>query len=303
MSPCCLALASHAYHFHLCPQTSLEGTPGGSVALRRRRGGLLRVGLSHVRDGDESLRSSGIFGAGFFLGHPCRAFARQLVGTLWNARFRLTTAMLFAIGFISLFVAGGLSGLFLARHELSSAAVNEDFVVGHFHLVMGVAATFAMLGALFFWFPTLFGRRLNETLGKIHFWATFVGVYGIFMPLHWLGLLTQSRMLPESQRIILAPVGSTFRTFVAVATICTVAAQILFIYNLCSTLSRRQPSTETNPWRATTLEWVARTPAAEVNLDAYQPTVYRGAYEFHTGFAADFAPQHLSPELLVQKVL
>jgi cytochrome c oxidase subunit I len=237
------------------------------------------------------------------LGIPAAFLLASWLGTLWNARFQLTTAVLFAIGFVSLFVAGGLSGLFLARQELSSSAVSEEFVVGHFHLVMGVAATFAMLGALFFWFPTFFGKRLNERLGKIHFWATFAGVYAIFMPLHWLGLLTQSRMLPESPRIALTSVGSSFRTFVAVATICTIVAQTLFVFNLCSTLLRRQPAAETNPWRATTLEWVVTTSAAEVNLDEYQPTVYRGAYEFHTGFATDFLPQHLSPELLIQKVL
>ncbi|HEY4978983.1 MAG TPA: cbb3-type cytochrome c oxidase subunit I, partial [Candidatus Acidoferrum sp.] len=133
------------------------------------------------------------------LGIPAALLMASWFGTLWNARFQLTTAMLFAIGFISLFVAGGLSGIFLARHELTQAAVSEDFVIGHFHLVMGVAATFAILGALFFWFPKLFGCRLKETLGKIHFWATFAGVYGIFMPLHWLGLLTQSHMLPDAQ--------------------------------------------------------------------------------------------------------
>ena len=123
------------------------------------------------------------------LGIPAALLMASWFGTLWDARIQLTTPMLFAIGFISLFVAGGLSGIFLARHELAHAAVSEDFVIGHFHLVMGVAATFAILGALFFWFPKLFGCRLNETLGKIHFWATFAGVYCIFMPLHWLGFL------------------------------------------------------------------------------------------------------------------
>src|SRR5437773_4147123 len=107
--------------------------------------------------------------------------------------------MLFALGFVSLFLSGGLSGIFLARHDLAAAAaVSDDFVTGHFHLVMGVAATFDILGALFFWFPKLFGRRLNEPLGKIHFWLTFAGVYGVVMPMHCLGLIAHSRLSPNA---------------------------------------------------------------------------------------------------------
>ncbi len=239
------------------------------------------------------------------LGVPAALLLASWVGTLWDARIQLTTAMLFALGFISLFVAGGLSGIFLARHELSQASVSEDFVIGHFHLVMGVAATFAILGAMFFWFPKMFGCRLNETLGKIHFWVTFAGVYAIFMPLHWLGLLTQSRMLPDTQRMALASVGSSFRTFVTIATVATVAAQILFVLNFAGTLllRNRKKVEVSNPWRSTTLEWSITSPAPENNLGSLQPVVYRGAYEFHAGFERDFLPQHLSPELLVQKDL
>ena len=128
------------------------------------------------------------------LGLPAVILLISWLGTLWNARIQLNTSMLFAIGFVSLFMAGGLSGIFLARRDLAAAAVSDDFVTGHFHLVMGVAATFAILGALFFWFPKLFGRRLNEPLGKIHFWLTFAGVYLVFMPMHWLGLLAHANI-------------------------------------------------------------------------------------------------------------
>ena len=216
---------------------------------------------------------------------------------------RLTTAMLFAIGFISLFVAGGLSGLFLARHDLAQASVSEDFVIGHFHLVMGVAATFAILGALFFWFPKMFGCRLNETLGKAHFWMTFVGVYAIFMPMHWLGLLTQSRMYAEEQRVALASAGASIRTFVTVATILTVSAQGLFVFNFFHSLlvRKRNKAEQDNPWAATTLEWSVASPAPENNFGGVAPVVYRGAYEFHAEAGKDFAPQHLKPEQLTQE--
>lgn len=236
------------------------------------------------------------------LGVPAAFLLASWLGTLWEARVQLSTAMLFSIGFISLFIAGGLSGIFLARHDLRTAAVSEDFVIGHFHLVMGVAATFAILAALFFWFPKLFGGRMNEPLGKLHFWVTFAGVYLIFMPMHWLGLLTQSRLLPDEQRLALASAGASIRTLVTVATICTVAAQILFVCNFLQALLRRKAAEENNPWRATTLEWSVASPAPEDNFGTSRPTVYRGAYEFHAGLANDFAPQHLAPESLPQHV-
>jgi cytochrome c oxidase subunit 1 len=209
--------------------------------------------------------------------------------------------MLFAIGFISLFVAGGLSGLFLARHDTARASVSEDFVIGHFHLVMGVAATFAILGALFFWFPKMFGCRLNETLGKVHFWMTFAGVYAIFMPMHWLGLLTQSHLFVEEQRAALASAGASIRTFVTVATIWTVSAQGVFVFNFFSTLLGQKKVEPDNPWAATTLEWSVGSPAPEDNFGSTAPVVYRGAYEFPAEDGKDFAPQHLSPERLTQE--
>jgi cytochrome c oxidase subunit 1 len=237
------------------------------------------------------------------LGVPAIFLLASWLGTLWEARLQLTASMLFSIGFISLFIAGGLSGIFLARQDLSSAAVNEDFVIGHFHLVMGVAATFAILAALFFWFPKMFGCRMSEPLGKLHFWMTFAGVYLIFMPMHWLGLLTQTRLLPEAQRAVLASAGGSIRTLVTVATICTVSAQVVFVINFAQALLRRKTAQEEdNPWRATTLEWSVASPAPEANFGSVSPIVYRGAYEFPEGFANDFAPQHLTPELLAQKV-
>jgi len=236
------------------------------------------------------------------LGIPAAFLLASWLGTLWDARIQFSTSVLFAIGFISLFISGGLSGVFLARHDLSRAAVSEDFVIGHFHLVMGVAATFAILAGLFFWFPKLFGCRMNETLGKAHFWLTFVGVYCIFMPMHWLGLLTQSTLLPEAHRVAMASVGTSIRMLVTVATIWTVGAQLLFVVNFFGSLLRRKVGEADNPWRATTLEWSIPSPAPEVNFGGHPPIVYRGAYEL-VGTSQEFAPQHLAPELLAQKAI
>jgi len=235
------------------------------------------------------------------LGVPAAFLLASWLGTLWNARMEFTTSALFAVGFVSLFIAGGLSGIFLARHDLSHAAVSEDFVIGHFHLVMGVAATFAILAGLFFWFPKLFGVRLNESLGKTHFWLTFAGVYCIFMPMHWLGLLTQSNLLPQAERVALASAGGAIRSVVTVATISTVAAQLLFIANFCTSLLRWRSGEVDNPWHASTLEWALASPVPEKNFEGHKPVIYRGAYELAGKALKSFAPQHIAPELLERK--
>jgi cytochrome c oxidase subunit 1 len=236
------------------------------------------------------------------LGIPAAVLLASWLNTLWDGRIEFSTSVLFAIGFISLFIAGGLSGIFLARHDLAHAAVSEDFVTGHFHLVMGVAATFAILAALFFWFPKIFGCRMNETLGKAHFWMTFAGVYCIFMPMHWLGLLTQSNQLPDVQRAALASAGGSIRTLVTVTTIWTVAAQTLFVVNFFGSLVGKKQTEENNPWSASTLEWSIASPAPEENFGSEIPSVYRGAYELAPPLSNEFLPQHLSPELLAQKI-
>jgi len=229
------------------------------------------------------------------LGLPACVLLFSWFGTLWHAKIQLNTAMLFALGFVSLFLAGGVSGLFLARNDLATAPISDEFVTGHFHLVMGVAATFAILGALFFWFPKMFARRLNETLGKFHFWLTFAGVYCVFMPMHWLGLMAHSRMLGVDLPAAVPP-GASLRTFVTVATILTVAAQALFLLNFIWSLWRGEKTEDRNPWRATTLEWSVPSPPPIANFGASEPMVYRGAYEFSaSGAATDFVPQNVAP--------
>jgi len=232
------------------------------------------------------------------LGIPAAVLLASWLNTLWNGESEFSTSLLFAIGFISLFIAGGFSGLFLARHDLARAAVSEDFVIGHFHLVMGVAATFAILAALFFWFPKVFGCRMNEILGKSHFWMTFAGVYCIFMPMHWLGLLTQSNLLPDAQRAAVASAGASIRMLVTLATIWTVAAQSIFVVNFFLSLLRARKQEENNPWRSSTLEWSIACPAPEANFGAEAPVVYRGAYELTDASPKEFVQQHLSPESL-----
>jgi cytochrome c oxidase subunit 1 len=234
------------------------------------------------------------------LGLPASILLMSWFGTLWNAKVQLTTAMLFALGFVSLFLAGGLSGLFLARNDLATtaAAGSDDFITGHFHLVMGIAATFAMLAALFFWFPKMFGRSLDERLGKIHFWATFVSVYCVFMPMHWLGLISHLHLSPEVMLTVATAATSAIRSLVTGATLVTIAAQAIFLANFVASLLRRGETVEKNPWRATTLEWSLPSPPPIGNFVGAAPVVYRSAYEF--GVIAnrieDFAPQSLATD-------
>jgi cytochrome c oxidase subunit 1 len=226
------------------------------------------------------------------LGLPASVLLISWFGTLWNGKAQLTTAMLFALGFVSLFLAGGLSGLFLARNDLAPSLASDDFVTGHFHLVMGIAATFAMLAALFFWFPKMFGRHLDERLGKFHFWITFSGVYCVFMPMHWLGLVPHLHLSPEATLTVASAGANAVRSLVTVATLVTVAAQGIFVVNFVATLLRCSEAMTENPWCATTLEWSLPSPPPLGNFAGAAPVVYRGAYEFGIdGGKKDFALQ------------
>jgi cytochrome c oxidase subunit I len=233
------------------------------------------------------------------LGIPAAFMIASWLGTLWNGRLKFTTSVLFAIGFVSLLISGGLSGIFLAHHDLSGVAGGEEFVTAHFHLIMGVAATFALLAGLFFWFPKFFGTRMNEPLGKTHFWLTFLGVYCIFMPMHWMGLLAQSGYLPEAYRTALISLATSARTVITIATIWTVAAQLLFVANFSGSLLRRKEVEAENPWRSSTLEWALPSPVPTDNFGVEAPEIYRGAYEFTEGV---IVPQYLSPGLLPYEV-
>ena len=235
------------------------------------------------------------------LGLPALVLVFSWFFTLRQARPQLNASMLFALGFVSLFLTGGLSGLFLAGWEMKSAALNEDFVVGHFHLVMGVAATFAMLGALFFWFPKLFGRRLHEPLGKMHFWLTFAGVYCAFLPMHWLGLVSQAGKSSGANLAAIAGWIGPVRSFITAAILITVSAQGIFLFNFLWSLFRGARVEEYNPWRATTLEWSIASPPPPDDFGTREPVVYRGAYEFSVaGVADDFVPQHVAPDRIVK---
>lgn len=230
------------------------------------------------------------------LGLPSSILLVSWLATIWKAKIQLNTATLFALGFVSLFLSGGVSGIFLSRQDLESVVVSDDFVTGHFHLVMGVAATFAILAAFFFWFPKMFGRRLNESWGKVHFWLTFVGVYAVFMPMHWLGLISHSRITPEVGSGDFVAAISAIRIFVTIAAFITVAAQSIFLLNFLWSLLRGEEVRQKNPWCAATLEWSIASPPAG-NFGKLAPRVFRGAYELSsTELGEEFIPQDVAPD-------
>ena len=154
------------------------------------------LGTSHVRQRDEPVLVAGFSFPTLIITIPATIIVLIWIGSLYGARLRFNTASLFALGFVSLFVSGGVSGFFLAQPSIDIYLHDTYFVVGHFHMVMGVAAIFGIFAGTFFWFPKMFGRMMNETLGKVHFWLTFVGTYCIFMPMHYLGIAAQRAALP-----------------------------------------------------------------------------------------------------------
>ncbi|HWS90746.1 MAG TPA: cbb3-type cytochrome c oxidase subunit I [Pyrinomonadaceae bacterium] len=222
------------------------------------------------------------------IGVPSAIKTFNWLGTLWGARIRFHTPMLFAIGFVSLFVAGGITGLVLGQTSLDLSMHDTYFVLAHFHLVMGVAAIFGMFAGTYFWFPKMFGRKMNETLGKIHFWPTIIGVYAIFIPMHAMGLVGLPRRYSQFYEMLdgkltwiynfNAPTFSLIH-FVTWAAIITVAAQLLFLFNFFWSLWKGEKASD-NPWEATTLEWITATPPPHDNFGGRAPVVYRGSYEF-----------------------
>jgi cytochrome c oxidase subunit 1 len=216
------------------------------------------------------------------------------IGTIYGSKLRFTTAALFCLGFISVFVSGGLSGFFLAQPSIDVYLHATYFVVAHFHFVMAVAAIFGIFAGTYFWFPKMFGRMMNETLGKWHFALTFIGVYCIFMPMHYLGLAGGVRRYAAFTDDYLQ--GSIpLHRFITVAALFTGAAQLLFLYNLIHSRFRG-PKAPDNPWQATSLEWSTTSPPPHDNFGGHPPTVYHGPDEYGVaGKAGDYIMQ-ASPE-------
>ncbi len=217
--------------------------------------------------------------------------------TLWRGDIHLTVPMLFALGFIITFVNGGLTGLFLGNVVVDVPLSATMFVVAHFHMVMGVAPVLAVFGGIYHWYPKVTGRMLDETLGKIHFWITFLGAYAIFFPMHYLGLMGVPRRYYEMGETAFIPKSAdTLNVFITVSALVVGASQLVFFFNLIWSLFKGRPAGG-NPWRAASLEWqTPETPPAHGNWGKEVPVVYRWAYDYSVpGAAEDFVPQNHPP--------
>lgn len=200
---------------------------------------------------------------------------------LWGGGLRLKTPMLFALGFLSFFIAGGLSGPILAQPALDAYLHNTFFVVAHFHLVMGMAGVFAVFAGIYYWFPLMTGRMMSETLGKLHFWISLIAAYGTFLPMHFAGLAGEPRHYDR-----LAGPATSFPSLIPLergitySGLLLAAAQLIFLWNIFAS-ARRGRVAEPNPWRASTLEWAEGGVYGRIDSGPYEYEVQSGEEDFH----------------------
>jgi cytochrome c oxidase subunit 1 len=217
--------------------------------------------------------------------------------TLWKGNIRLTVPMLFAIGFIFTFTHGGLTGLFLGNVTVDLPLSDTYFVVGHFHMVMGVSPVLVVFGAIYHWFPKITGRMYNETLGRWHFWLTLLGTYSIYLPMHYLGILGVPRRYYANYGTTFIPDSAhSLNIGITMAALLVAVVQLLFFINVIWSLSKGKAAGP-NPWNATTLEWqTPDTPPRHGNWGPKLPEVYRWAYDYSVpGHPQDFIPQNEPP--------
>lgn len=215
------------------------------------------------------------------------------VTTLWKGNIRFTPAMLFSIGLVSLFLTGGITGLFLGNSAVDIQLHDTYFVVAHFHIVMGSASFFGMMAGIYHWFPKMFGKMMDARLGSIHFWLTFIGVYMVFFPMHYLGIAGFPRRYYS---------WTSFQTFnafldlnmlITIAAFITFAAQFIFLFNFIYSIKRGRKA-PANPWNSNTLEWTTPRYPKHGNWPGRIPAVYRWPYDYSKpGAAEDFIPQHI----------
>jgi cytochrome c oxidase subunit I len=200
--------------------------------------------------------------------------------TLWRGNIRFTPAMLFAIGFVSLFISGGLTGIFLGNSALDIHLHDTYFVIAHFHIVMGVASFFGMFAGVYHWYPKMFGRYLNNTLGYIHFWITIVGAYLIFWPMHYEGLAGMPRRYYDFQNWESFKMFGGLNEFISFVSMIVFAAQLLFVINFFYSIWKGRKVTTLNPWGATTLEWTTPLRPGHGNWPGEIPEVHRWPYDY-----------------------
>ena len=210
--------------------------------------------------------------------------------TIWRGNIKFTPGMLFAIGFVSLFISGGLTGIFLGNSTLDIHLHDTYFVIAHFHIVMGVASFFGMFAGIYHWFPKMYGRYMNNTMAYIHFWVTLVGAYLIFWPMHYQGLAGMPRRYLDYSNWSSFNQFGDLNKFISTVAMVVFAVQLLFVFNFFYSIWKGRKVTTQNPWGATTLEWTAPIKPGHGNWPGEIPEVHRWAYDYSKD-GRDFIPQ------------
>jgi cytochrome c oxidase subunit 1 len=218
------------------------------------------------------------------------------LGTLWRGDLHFHVPMLHAIGFIAMFLVGGLSGIFLANTPVDIPLHDGYFVVAHIHYVLFGGSLFGIFGAITFWFPKMFGRMMNATLGKIHFWLSFIFFNLVFFPMHGLGTAGMMRRLYDTTQYQHLRELQDTNVFISITAFLLFTSQLIFVVNFFWSLFKGKKA-PANPWNANSLEWQAPSPPPHGNWGGVTPIVYRGPYEYSSPESdADFLPQSTPPE-------
>jgi cytochrome c oxidase subunit 1 len=214
------------------------------------------------------------------------------LATLWKGNIQFTPAMLFAIALVSTFITGGLTGLILGDSALDINVHDTYFVVGHFHIVMGLTAIYGMFAGVYHWFPKMYGRMMNKNFGYIHFWGTFISAYGVFFPMHFLGLAGLPRRYYTNSAFPMFDGLTDINSVITFFALSGAAFQLIFIFNFFYSIFKGTKAKQ-NPWRSNTLEWTAPIERIHGNWPGEIPHVYRWPYDYSKpGADEDFVPQN-----------
>ncbi|WP_439153195.1 cytochrome c oxidase subunit I [Winogradskyella sp.] len=224
---------------------------------------------------------------------PSAVKAFNYITTLWKGNLQMNPAMLFSIGLVSTFITGGLTGIILGDSALDINVHDTYFVVAHFHLVMGISALYGVFAGIYHWFPRMFGRMMNKNLGYLHFWITAICAYGVFFPMHFIGMAGLPRRYYTNSNFPLFDDTTNTQLVITMFALVGGVVQLVFLYNFFSSMFYGKKA-EQNPWRSNTLEWTAPVKHIHGNWPGALPTVYRWSYDYSKpGHDEDFVPQNV----------